>query len=123
MLGIVLWHDQKSNKALIMCEDYGDLAYFEGKKEFDGGALTELGRGDLVRFDVNEDRNHRLAVNPKSVCRGIYAWLPEALQEAVGMEETSIQSLTAGPALRITARSEGVVVPFPMQHARPSGCF
>ncbi|WP_270732971.1 hypothetical protein [Shimia sp. Alg240-R146] len=82
MLGVVLWHDTKSNRAVIWCEDHGDLAYFDGYEELRDCDIAQIGAGDLVRFDVSEGQNRRFASNPTPVGHGSFAGLPQALREA-----------------------------------------
>ena len=49
MLGVVLWSDAGDNKAVIWCEDHGDLAYFNGGVD-DPASLMDFDAGDLVHL-------------------------------------------------------------------------
>ncbi|KPA22910.1 hypothetical protein shim_12000 [Shimia sp. SK013] len=82
MLGVVLWHDTNSNRAVIWCEDHGDLAYFDGCEALRDCEIAQIGAGDLVRFDVSEGRNRRFARNPTPVGQGNFSDLPQVLREA-----------------------------------------
>ncbi|MEP2534045.1 hypothetical protein [Shimia sp.] len=78
MLGVILWSDTNDNKAVIWCEDHGDLAFFNGGSERPD-ALLDFDAGDLVQFDLREDRHQRLARNPRRVGQGAFAGLPDTL--------------------------------------------
>lgn len=106
MLGVVLWRDRDSNQAVIWCEDHGDLAYFDGPKDEFANEIEQLGTGDLVRFDVSEDRNKRYASNPKPVGLGSHAHLPEVLR-AMGKTMPSNQSHAADRTLETRVRKRG----------------
>ncbi|SHH23425.1 hypothetical protein [Marivita hallyeonensis] len=64
MFGVVLWSDANAQKAVIWCEDQGELAYYtpcEGNLH-DAPALDA---GDLIQFDVVMQKNMRRAKNPQ----------------------------------------------------------
>ncbi|MGR3502863.1 hypothetical protein [Pseudaestuariivita sp.] len=87
MMGVVLWSDAAHNKAVIWCEDHGRLAYYTpGATSLHDGALTDaaagLESGDLVRFDLMEQDQLRLARNPKVLCGMAYQGLAQALVRA-----------------------------------------
>ena len=71
MYGVVLWSDHGQNRAVIWCEDHGDLAYYDGDL---AGSCGNAGfeTGDLVRFDVSEGRRMRIASNPQVVASDEY---------------------------------------------------
>lgn len=56
MIGVVLWSDRSKNRAVIWCEDHGDLAFYST----DSYDAPELHEGDCVSFDVviNGDLRH-----------------------------------------------------------------
>lgn len=80
MLGVVLWSDNNENKAVIWCEDHGDLAFFNGGDTAPEG-LADLDAGDLVHFDLQQEKHQRYAHNPKRIERGAYEGIAEQLQE------------------------------------------
>ncbi|MHC9237873.1 hypothetical protein ACX9MO_19795 [Pseudooceanicola sp. 502str34] len=81
MFGVVLWSDSSDRKAVIWCEDHGDLAYFSAAEgEFCDGIALDA--GDLVQFDLAEDRVMRRAQNPRIVAEEQYPSLATRLQEA-----------------------------------------
>ncbi len=62
MIGVILWRDVHDGKAVIWCEDQGDLAYLD---RIDGLLDRDsfLDVGDVVRFDLMIKQNLRLARN------------------------------------------------------------
>ena len=77
MFGVVLWSDQKDRKAVIWCEDHGDLAFCSESVDDQGGILDT---GDLIQFDVTLDRHMRLAQNPRKISEGAYEGLADTLR-------------------------------------------
>jgi hypothetical protein len=71
MYGVVLWSDHGQDRAVIWCEDHGDLAYYDGEM---AGRPAEAGfePGDLVRFDVRQGRRMRIASNPRVIVSDQY---------------------------------------------------
>ena len=66
MIGVILWSDAADQKAVIWCEDQGDLAFLSGHENVVlPDSFFEV--GDVVEFDVRTERNMRLVSNPKRV--------------------------------------------------------
>lgn len=63
MYGVVLWSDDVDRKAVIWCEDHGDLAFCNDNAG-DKTTAFEFDAGDLVQFDLICDRHLRYAHNP-----------------------------------------------------------
>mmetsp|Transcript_27371 Transcript_27371/g.50260 ORF Transcript_27371/g.50260 Transcript_27371/m.50260 type:complete len:120 (-) Transcript_27371:45-404(-) len=62
MIGVILWSDATDQKAVIWCEDQGDLAFLSSPENVNlPDHFFEV--GDLVQFDVSTRRNLRLAHN------------------------------------------------------------
>lgn len=76
MFGVILWSDRESGKAVIWCEDHGDLAFF---RETEPGTEVLLAAGDLVEFDETFDRQFRFAKNLKVVSDSFSSGLADAL--------------------------------------------
>ncbi len=76
MFGVVLWSDPQEHKAVIWCEDHGDLAFY---RQPQNGDQICLDAGDWVQFDMTTTRNMRLAENPRLVAEGLFAELAETL--------------------------------------------
>ena len=94
MLGVVLWSDTADNKAVIWCEDHGELAYFngEGGSALDGAALDA---GDLVQFEMEQESELRLARNMRRLETGAYAGLGESLVEAAEPQKPRKKTVSA----------------------------
>lgn len=79
MLGVVLWSDSSDKKAVIWCEDHGNLAYYNGKTHAVRD-IFDFGAGDLVQFDLTEERHLRLVRNPRRISENMYPTLAQDLQ-------------------------------------------
>ena len=79
MYGVVLWADDSDSKALIWCEDHGNLAYYSAAEQNIHEGLA-LGAGDLIQFDVKETPDFRSVRNLKHVNAGFAPDLAHNLQ-------------------------------------------
>lgn len=86
MYGVVLWSDTEDQKAVIWCEDHGDLAFYRQPQDGDQVALDA---GDWVQFDLTTERQVRFAHNPRLVAEGLYPGLADALSGAGEAPETN----------------------------------
>lgn len=93
MFGVVLWSDNAQNRAVIWCEDHGNLAFFKGDLA-DGLSGQDIDPGDLVQFDLTEERQMRLASNPRLVAADEYPTLAQDLRRA-GQPVTSLPRSTS----------------------------
>ncbi len=80
MLGVVIWTDAAECKAIIWCEDHGELAYL-GQHTHSGGLVT-FDQGDLIQFDLAEHRSMRLAQNPRKIAHHYCSDLGDVLEKA-----------------------------------------
>ena len=103
MLGVVLWSDVSDRKAVIWCEDQGDLAYVKPSDEvlrsddfFDAG--------DLVQFDMEMSQSTRLAHNARLVVERAGTALPDVLRDAA--QEKSTRPRTSGQVVEFSPWSE-----------------
>ncbi|HKK98570.1 MAG TPA: hypothetical protein VJ928_10320 [Marivita sp.] len=64
MYGVVLWSDANAQKAVIWCEDQGELAFYTPCEQSLHDAPV-LDAGDLIQFDVVVKQNMRKATNPQ----------------------------------------------------------
>lgn len=71
MYGAVLWADRSANRALIWCEDHGELAFFEGEPSGSPDA-SKFEEGDFVAFKIRDGRGMRLAFEVKVVATDEY---------------------------------------------------
>ncbi|WP_147104401.1 hypothetical protein [Tateyamaria sp. syn59] len=70
MIGVILWSDPATEKAVIWCEDHGDLAFLSGAACADiPDAFFDV--GDVVEFDVIATRNVRRVSRVTPVQQGI----------------------------------------------------
>ncbi|MCR8546301.1 cold shock domain-containing protein [Salipiger sp. P9] len=107
MYGVVLWADHRDQKAVIWCEDHGDLAFYHdtGVSAHDG---LSLDAGDLIQFDLKQEHNLRYARNPERLAHQQYAGLAQNLRSAD-------RGRGAGAPRPAGIRPAGNIVPFPGQ--------
>lgn len=92
MLGVVLWSDAADRKAVIWCEDQGDLAYVNAPQEV---LDTEdfFDAGDLVQFDMETTQAMRYANNTRLVIEKAGPCLADVLidraADASGQDQTA----------------------------------
>jgi hypothetical protein len=109
MLGVVLWSDPQENKAVIWCEDQGDLAFY---RQSDGpvDAQVILDAGDLVKFDMTMERHLRFAHNPQLVSEGMYPELAQTLNKV--QPDANPRQVRSQPDDRTMERSSAQIIPF-----------
>ena len=123
MIGYVLWIDVAVGKAIIWCEDQGDLAYYSRHRD---ASQTAVCKGDWVQFDLTEKGNMRLAANAVILDEVGYPDLSEMLVEAAPLPKAASTAVTADHPARATGAgrsfeasggvevvTEGNVIPFP----------
>lgn len=76
MFGVVLWSDSAERKAVIWCEDHGDLAFYHHTR---CGPADELDPGDWVKFDLKMEAGQRYATRPQLVAEKLYPELASSL--------------------------------------------
>lgn len=91
MIGIILWSDAADRKAVIWCEDQGDLAYFSDP---DPMAVHEtfFDVGDVVEFEAKTMRTMRLALNPRWVKQNAGSTLADGLRSVPMMQDHVVSS-------------------------------
>lgn len=67
MFGVILWSDPFVKKAVIWCEDQGNLAYYEAPQNVSRIDELFFDTGDYVEFDVEMDRDLCRASNAQVV--------------------------------------------------------
>ncbi|WP_375690954.1 hypothetical protein [Pseudooceanicola sp. LIPI14-2-Ac024] len=117
MFGVVLWSDDAESKAVIWCEDHGDLAYYDAYTH--PGAAPALTAGDLVRFEVEEGGQRRLVRNPALVAGRHYPSLVGRLKSVeLDEAEPAGDNVARMPAPPVAAPAAGdpaetaVIIPF-----------
>ena len=86
MIGIILWSDATDRKAVIWCEDQGDLAYFSDP-DLTLSRDTFFDVGDVVEFEAKTVRNMRLALNPRWVKQNAGTTLSDGLRAVTKMQD------------------------------------
>ncbi|QOL80360.1 hypothetical protein [Pseudooceanicola spongiae] len=110
MFGVVLWSASDDSKAVVWCEDHGDLAFLNAESRGKSPDLTGLAQGDLLQFDLEEFGDMRLVQNARLVAEDHDSTLARRLKDM----GRSASSATVAP--RSGSNSEGhssVVVAFP----------
>lgn len=79
MFGVVLWSDAAAQKAVIWCEDQGELAFYT-PADVSVDDAPSLDAGDLIRFDVILQENVRKARNPEVLMPSHSPELPQKLR-------------------------------------------
>ncbi|EBA09050.1 hypothetical protein [Sagittula stellata] len=105
MYGVVLWADASDTKAVIWCEDHGNLAYYTAAEEHIHEGPT-LDAGDLIQFELCECADFRRADNPKRVGQG---YAPELARNLRGRASDVV---SPRPEPRRATGGDNVV-PFP----------
>ena len=108
MFGVVLWSDEQEKKAVIWCEDHGDLAFY---RNTDGTTQPELDAGDWVQFDMTMDCRQRFAHNPRLVLEGVYPDLADALC-AAPLQEKEHEPAPSNPVSSSPKRTSAKIIPF-----------
>lgn len=85
MIGVVLWSDPQECKAVIWCEDHGDLAFYNDVCRHPS-IVRDLDAGDLVEFDVEHSQTLRYAHNPRILQEGACSNLTDVLAKQPGAE-------------------------------------
>ncbi len=114
MFGVVLWRDEQEQKAVIWCEDHGDLAFYRNT----GDQLpVGLDAGDWVQFDMTMERHQRLAHNPRLVSQGVYPDLADALCAAPSQPSARDLPSQGHGVLAQSERGSAQVIPFSFYQA------
>ena len=118
MYGVVLWSDTEDQKAVIWCEDHGDLAFYRQPRD---GQQVSLDAGDWIQFDMTTERHLRFAHNPRLVSDGAFSDLAEAVETE---EQPYPQSIIARSAARPqTSRGSAEIIPFAPRFGGHSASF
>ncbi|WP_424976789.1 hypothetical protein [Leisingera sp. S232] len=101
MIGVILWSDAPLTKAVIWCDDQGDLAFYANKT---GADFQGLSPGDWVEFDLTLSGNVRTAENLAIVMEQGSPGLADRLYAAACCGEETANN-----------GQERKIVPFPLQ--------
>ncbi|WP_439141260.1 hypothetical protein [Planktotalea sp.] len=92
MLGVVIWTDAEDSKAIIWCEDHGELAFLSQHARVELGA-QRIDQGDLIQFDLEEHRNLRMAHNPRKIEQQYCSDIKALMESAVKVQEAATPKL------------------------------
>jgi hypothetical protein len=92
MLGVVIWTDADDSKAIIWCEDHGELAFLSQPAKVESGA-EKLDQGDLIQFDLEEHRNLRMAHNPRKIEQQYCSDIKAVMESAVKVQAEAMPNL------------------------------
>lgn len=87
MLGVVIWSAEAESKAIIWCEDHGELAFL-GQTPHSTVSAERFREGDLIQFDLTELDNLRFARNPKRIAQHYCSDLGSVLENARAVKNT-----------------------------------
>lgn len=102
MFGVVLWSNSQEQKAVIWCEDHGDLAFY---RQPDDAEQIALDPGDWVQFEMTTDQKMRRVHNPRLIAEGLFPDIAETLVPAGNVPDLP-------DAIRPAARQSAEIVPF-----------
>ncbi len=105
MIGVILWSDAADQKAVIWCEDQGDLAFL-ANPELAECTDPFFQVGDVVEFDVRTERNLRLARNTNRIEHTMGHALADGLR-----------SLADTPHEAAGSAETAEIIPFRIEHA------
>jgi len=109
MYGVVLWIDKNAQKAVIWCEDHGNLAYFNPHIDTVASAKTEnrnLEVGDLIKFQVRDWCSVRRASKVELVAAARFPDLAGGLAVAkAGLKQS--ETVEFGNVVTFRKSSEG----------------
>lgn len=117
MFGAVLWSDRSKNRALIWCEDHGNLAYFDGRDAC-AQSCSDFEEGDLVTFKVHDGNGMRVASDVQVVSSEEYPFLAHGLRDAAPPDDLPVPETARNPDRKIVPFTPGVKAPEP-EPARP----
>jgi len=83
MYGVILWSDPDVRKAVIWCEDHGELAYYEAPDQPFASESVFFDPGDYVQFELSIDNNLRRASNATTIQAGSFPNVAHTLETSV----------------------------------------
>ncbi|MBU3001549.1 hypothetical protein KO491_17035 [Roseovarius nubinhibens] len=110
MLGVVLWSDVKDNRAVVWCDDHGDLAFYKPGKTTADRAVFQP--GDLIQFELREASQMRIVARPQMLARDSHPNLADELKqvgEAMGVVTHSRDAKRASPPQGRARRDADVI--------------
>lgn len=111
MCGVVLWANTDDRKAVVWCEDQGDLAFYTASAEAEPSEVA-LDAGDLIEFELREEPQFRRVAKPTLLVQRHAPELAAQLGSCTDLPGAALPG--AAPALAAAApeRHAANVVPF-----------
>lgn len=97
MIGVVIWSAEKESKAIIWCEDHGELAYLR-QSPHKAASAERFDEGDLIQFDVTELNNLRMARNPRRIAHHHCCDLKDVISTAGALRDKMSAQATQSDA-------------------------
>lgn len=88
MCGVVLWSNPADRKAVVWCEDQGNLAYYAAADHPDCRGVS-LDAGDLIEFELTEERQVRRVTNPTLLVQDHAPQLARQLAQCANTQGTA----------------------------------
>ncbi|WP_323764970.1 hypothetical protein [Marinovum sp.] len=107
MCGVVLWANPDDQKAVVWCEDQGNLAFYLEPQDTALSGVA-LDAGDLIEFELREEPQFRRVTNPTLL---VQDHAPELVAK-LGRCANSAGAASAGTEAG-SSKSNSNVVPFP----------
>lgn len=101
MIGVVVWSQERREKAIIWCEDHKSLAYLQSRADMRGD-VDWPATGDMIELDSETIGDMRLARNVRMLPDCRCAQIPEML---------AASAATAEPRLRVVSEREPAARP------------
>lgn len=111
MYGVILWSDPDVRKAVIWCEDSGNLAYYEAPDNPRIMPQEFFDTGDYVEFEMTDDVLPPRAWNAQMLRSAQSPRVAQALQASGGVPSAA--------EARLRDLSAGRVISFPDTPAEP----
>lgn len=122
MLGVVLWSNISEGKAVIWCEDHGDLAFWNAAHDSETHVACAFDAGDLVQFQLFVDAGQRRVRNPSLIAEKQFNELGERLVAEAEIAPKAVSGHGDAPQ----GASGGTVIPFrprPAKENQPGVAF
>mgnify|MGYP001797472852 CR=1 FL=1 len=85
MIGVILWSDQRTGRAVIWCEDNNGLAYLTGREA--RRFRNSFDVGDILSFHIEEKQKARWVFNAVKLDQSWGRTLIDALSDDAGLAD------------------------------------
>lgn len=125
MIGVVLWSNVASEKAVIWCEDQGDLAFLNIREDL-APWVGHVSSGDMLCFEIQDVGSVRTARDATLVARNQAPELADVLESVAVISDTTDADTLAETPSRVSPKEtrpkmttvtqtegRGAIIPFP----------